>query len=160
MSRNQQSNVATSVSNAAKRVHARAIALLAVRAARNAARAAVKQQQAYRLAVQQLAEQYGVQAPSFAPAVAANARANSATITPSRELVSVGGTMYKPCKAVHALCETIPNGTRAEMLQLCKDNGINAATASTQVGIYRKAAQAAKELAAEQEKEVEEVEAE
>lgn len=127
--------------NAATRTHARAVALLAVRSVRNAARTAAKQQQAYMVAVQQLAVQYGVQAPSFAPAVAANARANSATVSPSTESIVVQGVAYKPCKAVHALCATLPaDATRKQQMELCMDNGINRATASTQVGIYRKAA--------------------
>ena len=145
MSRNQHIQVATIATNASNRVHVRALALMQVRAQRNAARVAVKQQVAFQAQVAQLAAQYGLPAPSFSPAVAANARANSATVTPSRELVSVNGVAYKPCKAVHALCEQLPNGTRAEMMQLCKDNGINAATASTQVGIYRKAVAAKQE---------------
>jgi hypothetical protein len=131
--------------NAAQRTHARAVALLAVRAARNAKRAQQRNQQAYMLAVAQLATQYGVAAPVHnAVVVAANARANSATVAPSRELVVVNGVGYKPCKAVHALCALLPaDATRAQQLEICKDNGINAATASTQVGIYRKAAAAA-----------------
>lgn len=132
------------VTNAQRRVRNRAVALLAVRAARNAKRAQQRNQQAYMLQVAQLAVQYGVQAPQFGAVVAANARANSATVAPSRELVVVNGVGYKPCKAVHALCALLPaDATRAQQLEICKDNGINAATASTQVGIYRKAAAAA-----------------
>lgn len=127
--------------NATSRNAARIAAVLAQRAAKNEVRRAAATQHAYMLAVKQLSVQYGQPAPSFAPVVARNARANSATIAPSATSVSVGGVSYKPCKAVHALCATLPaTATRTEQLQLCKDNGINAATASTQVGIYRKAA--------------------
>lgn len=149
--RNQQpSQAATTVANrnvannAIVRLQQRVAAVQAVRAAKNAARKQVAMQQAYQLQVQQLAAQYGLPVPSFTPQVARNARANSATVAPSSATVTVGGVAYKPCKAVHALCELLgANATRAQQLQICKDNGINAATASTQVGIYRKAAAAA-----------------
>lgn len=132
--------------NTMVRLQQRIAQVQALRSAKNTARKQHAKQQAYMLQVQQLATQYGVEAPSFAPQVAANARANSATIAPSRELVSVAGVGYKPCKAVHALCATLPaNATRKEQMQLCIDNGINRATASTQVGIYRKAANQAAE---------------
>lgn len=138
---NQANNVSKAASNAAARNAARIAAVQQLRASKNAVRAAATKQQAYMLAVQQLSAQYGVPVPSFAPVVARNARANSATVAPSATTVSVNGVAYKPCKAVHALCATLPaNATRTQQLQLCKDNGINAATASTQVGIYRKAA--------------------
>lgn len=144
--RNNTNQVNNIVKNAAARTHVRAIALLAVRAARNAQRADARKQQAYMAKAAQLAVEFGMPAPKFGPVVAADARANSATVSPSRELVNVKGVDYKPCKAVHALCETLPaTATRKEMLQLCRDNGINAATASTQVGIYRKAANQAAE---------------
>lgn len=137
----QNRNIAN---NQVVRMQQRIAQVQAVRAAKNNARVQQRNQQAYLLAVQQLAAQYGVTAP--VQTVALNARANSATVAPSTALVSVQGVQYKPCAAVHALCATLPaTATRAQMLQLCKDNGINAATASTQVGIYRKQqAQAAK----------------
>lgn len=146
MSNKQHSAQATSTlpKNAILRLAQRVANVQAMRAAKNAVRAAAAKQQAYQLGVAQLAAQYGLPAPSFAPQVSAYARANSETITPSNTTVVVQGTPYKPCKAVHALCATLPaDATRAQQLQLCTDNGINSATASTQVGIYRKAAAAA-----------------
>lgn len=148
--RNQQSQQATSpaarvvANNAIVRNAQRIAHVQALRAAKNNARKQAAAQQAYMLQVQQLAATYGMPVPSFTPQVARNARANSATVAPSSSTVTVNGVAYKPCKAVHALCELLgANATRAEQLQICKDNGINAATASTQVGIYRKAAAAA-----------------
>jgi hypothetical protein len=142
---NQVSNVSKAASkaasNAAARNAQRIATLLAARAAKNAVRRAAANQQAFMVQVAQLSAQYGVPAPSFAPVVARNARANSATVAPSATTVTVQGVAYKPCKAVHALCATLPaTATRAQQMQLCTDNGINRATASTQVAIYRKAA--------------------
>jgi hypothetical protein len=139
--RNQANNVSKAASNAAARNAQRIATVQQLRASKNAARKQVANQQAFMLQVAQLSVQYGVPAPSFAPVVARNARANSATIAPSATTVSVQGVAYKPCKAVHALCATLPaTATRKEQMQLCTDNGINRATASTQVAIYRKAA--------------------
>lgn len=147
MSKQQQSAQATNVANrnvsnnAIVRLMQRVAAVQALRAVKNAARKQVAAQQAYQLQVQQLAAQYGLPAPSFAPQVSAFARANSETIAPSNTTIVVDGVTYKPCKAVHALCATLPaDATRAQQMQLCTDNGINRATASTQVAIYRKAA--------------------
>lgn len=144
---NKQQQVAVNpniANNAMVRLMQRVAQVQALRASKNAARKQHAQQQAYMLQVQQLAAQYGMPAPNFGAQVSAYARANSETIAPSNTSVVVQGVAYKPCKAVHALCATLPaTATRAEQLQLCKDNGINAATASTQVGIYRKAAAAA-----------------
>lgn len=150
MSKQQHSAQATTTvsKNAIVRLAQRVAQVQALRASKNAVRKQVAKQQAYQLGVAQLAAQYGLPAPSFAPQVSAYARANSETITPSNTVVVVQGTAYKPCKAVHALCATLPaTATRAEMLQLCIDNGINASTASTQVGIYRKVMLAAQKAA-------------
>lgn len=127
--------------NAIVRLAQRVAAVQAVRSAKNAARKQHAAQHAYMLQVQQLAAQYGLPVPSFAPQVSAFARANSETIAPSATMVVVNGVAYKPCKAVHALCATLPaNATRKQQMQLCTDHKINGATASTQVAIYRKAA--------------------
>lgn len=130
------------VTNAQRRVRTRAIAALQVRAAKNVARAQRVAQANFMLAVQQAAAQYGINpAQVLAPQqVSAYARANSATVVPSVASVqSVGG--LKPCKAVHAICATLPaTATRAQQIAAAVAQGINPATASTQVGIYRKAA--------------------
>jgi hypothetical protein len=132
--------------NTATRMQARIAAVLQQREAKNVVRREKVAQQAFMAGVEQLAAQYGVDPSALMRAqqvaAAATARANSATIAPSRELVHVGGEALKPCKAVHALCATIPDATRAEMLELCYDNGINRATAQTQVGKFRAAAKA------------------
>lgn len=141
--------------NTLTRMQQRIAAVQEQRAAKHAARIADRNQRAFMLALQEQAAQYGIAPEQVAKMLGATdraARANSGTIAPSNEMVVVNGVAYKPCKAVHALCDTIPNATRAEMLELCKDNGINAATASTQVGKYRAAAKAA---AAEEAKEQE-----
>jgi hypothetical protein len=142
--------------NAVTRMQQRIAKVQQLRASKNEVRRVAAAQQAFMLAVQQQAATYGI-APQqvqamFAPQVARTARANSATVAPSTELITVRGVQYKPCKAVHALCATLPaTATRAEMLQLCYDNGINRSTAATQVGLYRAAvAKAAAEAAAQQ----------
>lgn len=125
-----------------KNTHARMVArinaVLEVRAQRHAVRIAARNRATFLAGVEQLAAQLGVDARQLLSVQAHNARANSATVAPSREAVHVGGEALRPCKAVHALCATIPDGTRKEMVQLCVDNGINKATAATQVGVYRK----------------------
>jgi hypothetical protein len=143
--------------NTATRQAARIAAVLAQREAKNVVRRAAAAQQAFMVAVQQAAAQYGIpetQARAmFAPQVARTARANSATVAPSTELIVVKGEALRPCKAVWALCATLPaDASRKEMLQICKDNGINSSTAATQVGLFRAAAaKAAADAAAEQE---------
>jgi phage FluMu gp28-like protein len=138
--------------NAIVRLQQRIAAVQQLRASKNAARKFAAQQQAFALAVQQAAAQYGVtpqQAAAALGLVASSARANSATVQPSVPTLQVQGTQHKPCAAVHALCAqlvaTDPHATRKQMLQLCTDNGINPATASTQVGRFR----AANKLAAQ-----------
>lgn len=139
--RTQTNNVSKAATNAIARNATRIALVQQLRASKNAARRAAANQQAYMVQVQALSVHYGLPVPSFAPQVARNARANSATVAPSATTVTVQGVAYKPCKAVHALCATLPaNATRAQQMQLCTDNGINRATASTQVAIYRKAA--------------------
>lgn len=101
-------------------------------AAREQAAAALANAQAYHTALAQLQAQYGVQATS-----APKARANSATAVPSAALITFNGAQYTPCKAVHAIAAHC-NGVRKATLALCKQVGINPATASTQFGIYRK----------------------
>lgn len=153
--RNQQRSLQQQVAvnpnianNAIVRLVQRVAQVQALRAAKNAARKQHAQQQAYMLQVQQLAAEYGMPAPNFGAQVSAYARANSETIAPSNTSVTVMGIAYKPCKAVHALCATLPaTATRKEQMQLCTDNGINSATASTQIGIYRKATLAAQKAA-------------
>lgn len=119
-----------------------------LRASKNAARKLAAAHAAFVAGVQQLAAQQGI-APQQVAAMlgmqARNARANSATVAPSSSAVVVQGSALRPCAAVHALCAQYPHYTRAQMVQLCVDNGINKATASTQVGVYRtNAAKAAK----------------
>jgi prolyl-tRNA editing enzyme YbaK/EbsC (Cys-tRNA(Pro) deacylase) len=117
----------------------RIAAVQQMRASKHAARIAARKHDAFITGVHQLAAQLGVDPAQLlrAQKVAYNARANSATVAPSSEVVHVNGEALRPCKAVHALCATIPNATRSEMLQLCKDNGINPSTAATQVGKFR-----------------------
>jgi len=140
--------------NAIARMQARIAAVQALRSSKHAARVAARNQQAFTLQMQQLAAQYNVapeQLKAMLGATDRAARANSATANPSTELVTVNGVSYKPCAAVHALCDwlvsTEPNATRKQMLELCKDNGINASTAATQVGLYRARAKAAADAA-------------
>lgn len=126
--------------------------VLEERARRHATRVAARNHAAFVAGVHQLAAQLGVDPMQLLrkQSVAYNARANSATVEPSRELVHVNGEALRPCKAVHALCATIPGATRSEMMQLCIDNGINKATAATQVGKFRaEQAEAAKQAAAQ-----------
>lgn len=143
--------------NTATRQNARIAAVMQQREAKNVVRRAAVAQQAFFAAVQEKAAEYGVDPSAMLAAMqpkhngGAAPRANSATVAPSRELVYVGGEALKPCAAVHALCNTIPSGTRADMLQLCYDNGINRATAQTQVGKYRAAAAKAAEAAGSEE---------
>lgn len=144
--------------NTIARQAARIALVQAERTRKNTIRREVATRQAFMAGVQQMAAQHGVAPEQVARMLGVTsraARANSATVAPSRELVNVNGAGLKPCAAVHALCEqlvkTDPKATRADMLQLCKDNGINSATASTQVGIFRKkAAEAAEQAAADE----------
>jgi hypothetical protein len=122
----------------------------ALRASKNAARRHAAQQQAFMLQVNEVAAAHGVPAAQVQQLLGLLngkplPRANSATHKPSGELIAVNtgsGVQYlRPCKAVHALCATLPaNATNKQMVQLATDHGINAATAATQVAIYRKAA--------------------
>lgn len=140
--------------NTASRQAARINAVLEERARHHATRIEARNRAAFITGVQQLAQQQGVDPKQLAALLgfqARNARANSATVAPSRELIVVNGEALRPCAAVHALCATIPDASRADMLQLCKDNGVNSATASTQVGVFRKKAAEEKAAAAEQE---------
>jgi hypothetical protein len=124
--------------------------VLEERARHHASRIAARNQAAFLAGVQQMAAQFGVDAKQLLRTTSYNARANSATVAPSRELIHVNGEALRPCKAVHALCATIPSATRSEMMQLCIDNGINKATAATQVGKFRaEQAEAAKQAAAQ-----------
>lgn len=126
------------------RMQQRIAVVQALRASKHAARIAAKQQAAFIAAVQQQAAQYGV-APAQVQAMlhavnkgAPAARANSATQQPSSAVIVVNGVPLKPCKAVHAICAANPTATRAQVLHLCKLQGINQATASTQYGVYQK----------------------
>lgn len=139
--------------NAVARMQARIAKVQALRAAKNVARRQAAAHAAFVAGVQQLAAAQGI-APQQVAAMlglqASNARANSATVAPSKQLVHVNGVALKPCAAVHALCAQYPHYTRQQMLQLCTDNGINAATASTQVGLYRSNVAKAAKAAAQQ----------
>lgn len=133
---------ATTATNLVSRNVARILAVQQQRATNNANRAATALHAAGMLQLQQICAQYNLPLPRTANA-ANNARANSATMTPSVDMLMIQGKQYRPCKAVHALCETLPaDATRKEQMQLCLDNGINRATASTQIAVYRKALQA------------------
>jgi D-alanyl-D-alanine dipeptidase len=131
--------------NTATRQAARIQLVLEERARRHASRIGARKQQAFLAAVQEAAAQYGVDPKQLLRTQAANARANSATVAPSREAIVVNGESLRPCKAVHALCATIPDASRKEMMQLCIDNGVNRATAATQVGKFRKDASMSEE---------------
>lgn len=131
--------------NTHARMLARIQAVLDERAQHHASRIAARNAAAFRAGIEQLAAQYGVDPRQLLGVQARNARANSATVAPSRELIVVDGEALRPCKAVHALCAKHPDMSRAEMIQLCIDNGVNKATAGTQVGEFRKAAKAAEQ---------------
>lgn len=127
--------------NAVVRMQQRIAAVQQLRASKHAARVAARNQQAFVTQVQQLAQQYGVNVQQVINMHNSNttaARANSATANPSNALVVVAGVPLKPCKAVHALCAANPTATRAQILGLCAQHGINQATASTQYGVYKK----------------------
>jgi hypothetical protein len=124
---------------AAHRARALAARSSAYHAAQNASVYATKL-----LHLQQLAAEYGIALPQQSTA----ARANSATVNPSKPLITVQGVQYKTCKAVQALCGMYPHYTRKQMVMLCVDNGVNKDTASTQVNLYRTTAAAAAAAAA------------
>lgn len=92
----------------------------------------LQQTQAFNLAVQQLAAQYGVaiNPTSVAP------RANSATVQPSSNVVLVNGVYLRPVAAVHAIAAQYNN--RKQTIAACLAAGINPATAATQWGVYKK----------------------
>jgi hypothetical protein len=125
--------------NAVTRMQQRIAVVQQLRASKNAARKHAAAQAAFIAGVQQLAAQHGIANVQHLLHTG-TARANSATVTPSNTSVVVDGVALRPCAAVHALCAKYPHYTRAQMVQLCTDNGINKATASTQVGVYRTAA--------------------
>lgn len=85
------------------------------------------QQQAYMLAVQQLAVQFGVPVPNTLSVRAYN---NPQKHAPS----AVQGA----CAQVHAIAAQC-GGVRSTTLAMCKQAGINPATAATQYAKYRKA---------------------
>lgn len=126
--------------NAQKRYAARVQKALALRqqkhatriAAREAAQQLLAKQQAYELAIAQLAAQYGFTPPTVAPAP----RANSATTQPSNNQVQVNGVWYKPTHAVHALA-ALHNGNRKATLAACAQHGINPNTAQTQFAVWK-----------------------
>lgn len=124
------------------RMQQRIAVVQALRASKHVARIAARQQAAFITQVQQLAAQYGINTAQVLKMHNSNntaARANSGTATPSAAQVMVNGVPYKPTKAVHALCAANPTATRAQLLAMCAQHGINPATASTQVGLYRAA---------------------
>lgn len=82
---------------------------------------------AYLLAVQQLAAQYGVAAP--------NTLSVRSVHTPQQHAPS---TQPGACARVHAIAAQC-NGVRSTTLAMCKQAGINPATAATQYAKYRKA---------------------
>lgn len=131
--------------NTATRMAQRIQIVLEERARHHEVRIAARRQQAFLVAMQELAAAHGMDPAAVLGIKAADARANSATVAPSREVIVVNGESLRPCKAVHALCATIPTATRKEMMQLCIDNGINRATAATQVGKFRKDASMSEE---------------
>lgn len=127
--------------NAVARMQQRIAKVQQLRASKHAARIAARNQSAFLLQVNELAVQYGINAQQLIKmhnSNNTNARANSATVNPSAALVTVNGVPLKPCKAVHALCAANPTATRAQVLQMCAQHGINPATAATQYGVYRK----------------------
>lgn len=89
-----------------------------------------RKQQAYMLAVQQVAARYGMQVPNTLSVRATGARAQQHA--PS----STGGA----CKQVHAIAAA-NNYNRANTLAACKAAGINPATAATQYALAKRAAQ-------------------
>lgn len=127
--------------NAVARMQQRIAKVQQLRASKHAVRIATRNQQAFIVAMQELAAKHGVNPAQLLQV--GNARANSATHKPSAPVVHVAGAALNPCKAVHALCAANPTYTRAQMVQLCVDQGINPNTAKTQVGVYRAQAKAA-----------------
>lgn len=114
-----------------RRIAAKQAKFVAVSQAHADEQARLAKQQAYQLAVEQLAAQYGIPLHQHvAP------RANSATVVPSRNQVLIDGQYFTPCKAVHELAAI--HGNRKDTLAACKLHGINPATAATQWGVYKK----------------------
>mgnify|MGYP003407644418 CR=1 FL=1 len=102
-----------------------------LRASKHAARQLARTQQAYMLAAQQLAAQYGMPVPNTMSVRAYN---NVQKHAPS----AVQGA----CARVHAIAEAC-GGVRAATLAQCKAEGINPATAQTQFAKWLKANKAA-----------------
>lgn len=117
----------------AKRLAAKHAKYVAVAHAYAAQQEALAKQQAFNLAVQELAVQYGVPVEQLAAAP----RANSATGQPSSSSIMVNGVYMTPCKAVHALADQYRE--RKATLAACKLHNINPATAATQYNVWRKA---------------------
>lgn len=113
--------------NASARYQQRIAAVQQLRASKNAARALAAQQQAYMLAVQQLAAQYNMPVPNT---LSVRSVAHAQKHAPS----AVQGA----CAAVHKIATEVSaaNGgstkVRAQVLAACKAQGINPATAATQ----------------------------
>lgn len=143
MGKQQHSNTATPSAASAPTLRATRIAAVQqavvaiAQGARNAARTARLQavahskQQAYMVAVQQLAAQYGVPVPNTLSVRAYN--------KPQQHAPS---TQRGACAQVHAIAAA-NNGVRSATLAACKAAGINPATAATQYAKYAKAAKLA-----------------
>lgn len=137
MGKQQHSNKATSAVRTARIAAVQQANNALVQQVRSAARVtrvqqiAHNKQQAYMLAVQQLAVQYGVPVPNTLSVRAYN---NPQKHAPS----AVRGA----CAQVHAIAAQ-HNGVRSATLAACAAAGINPATAATQYAKYAKAARTA-----------------
>ena len=119
--------------NTATRMQQRIAAAQELRASKNAARRVAQQQAAYMLAVQQLAAQYNMPVPNTLSVRAYN---NAQKHAPS----AVQGA----CGRVHAIADEQADiagnyDVRKQVLQQCKAEGINPATAATQYAKWHKA---------------------
>lgn len=126
---------ATANTNA--RMQQRIAQVQALRASKNAQRRIARQQAAYMLAVQQLAAQYNMPVPNTLSVRAYN---NAQKHAPS----AVQGA----CGRVHQIASEQAaiagnNNVRKQVLQQCKAEGINPATAATQYAKWHKAQQLA-----------------
>lgn len=118
----------TAKSNTTTRNQQRIAAALATRAAHHATRITARNQAAYLHAVQQLAAQYGIAAPT---------QALRSINTKQQHAPS---TVQGACKTVRAWCATNPTATVAQAKAHFAGT-INPATVQTQHGIARKQAQ-------------------
>lgn len=138
MSKQQHSLPANLLSRNAQRI----ARIQQLRADKNSARRVAATQQAYMLAVQQLAAQYNMPVP------------NTMSVRPfNKPQQHAPSAVQGACAQVHAIA-VANQGVRAATLAACKAAGINPATAATQFAKWQKAQKlAAKQPSVETEEE-------